>query len=145
MRIVFVTLTLFANSLAQLSAAYACRGGEWEYSNLMHKLHPAADSAPVVAEVEVLELLPHRHSHRIDLRFSDSAKVRVVRSIKGSGEGAVLTVYGSCTSCGGCFVADDIGARRFVAGEFQSDSFGAFVAPWAWHFDGRRANSSAPR
>lgn len=145
MRITITTLTLLASLLAQLSAANACRGHVWEYSTLMPKLHPVAHAAPVIAEVELLELLPHRHSQRTDLPLSNMAKARIVRSIKGIEDGTVvMTLSGSCTSCGGCFHAVDIGARRLVAGDFESDSNGHILAGWAWHSDGRRANWRDP-
>ena len=86
-----------------------------------------------------MELLPYRFASGKGFNFSDRAKARVVRSVKGAQEGVVVTLSGNCSSCGGCFQIDQVGTRHFLAGEFKRDNEGEFLAVRHWHFDGRPA------
>jgi hypothetical protein len=136
MRVAFITFTLLVLS----GNADACPGVFANYTTLLRDLHRDASAHPVVAKVEVLELLPYQHPSSGRTAFHNRARVRVVSALKGIAEDAIVTLDSDCSSCGGCLEQSHVGNQWFVAGEMQ----GPLLRASRWYFT-RHPSGGPPR
>ena len=113
----FYAITGAVLALLVLTApVLACHGPQYERTILLDAIPPAAEGSDVIARVEILEV----HMRELPgLRPFHVARARVLRSVRGTGDGQVVEIYAEGTSCGGGLDQRAVGRKGFIAGRFQ--------------------------
>jgi hypothetical protein len=119
-------LPLFAILLSMaltIEQAAACRALQFQTTVLLEELPTAASQEPIVAMIEILEVVPPKESVR--------AKARIIQPIKGVKQEQIIFISAPCHSCGTCFSQKLVGHRAYIAGRFEKDENGSiFVGEW---------------
>lgn len=120
-------------TLARVGPANACR----DYTHtLLNRLPAAALTEPVVAVIEVIELLPPPWPKNDRWDYTSLFRVRVAKAIQGVSEGQVFVVDTGGWMCGdrsSSKYPQFPGKRHFyIAGQFKNNSEGdvRFVGDW---------------
>jgi hypothetical protein len=125
--------------------AAACRGPMWEHSTILRDLPPKAHEQPVVARIQILEVLkPQGDFVKENWRHSDRVRVRVTEGIKGVHDGQIFLVDTGGTSCGQLIRREAVEALNsgplFIAGGFEKSHTGEpiFRGSWGWNDERKR-------
>jgi hypothetical protein len=98
-----------------------------QQSTFLARLPPSAFEQPVVAEVEIVELVEPSGSGERASAYR--ARVRVIAALKGVVEGQMLTVDTGRTSCHILVTASSLGSRAYIAGRADAES-GSLSGTW---------------
>lgn len=102
--------------------ASACRGPQFEHYILLDATPLAAESAPVIAKVEILGVEKTG-------QWTSVARGRVLEAVKGVEAGQIISIAAVQTSCGGGMDQRAAGRRGFIAGAIGES--GLFRGTWS--------------
>jgi hypothetical protein len=128
--------------LAVVQPARACRNPFNGTATLLDKLPTTAQAEPVVAAVEVIELLPPPWKKDDNWGSTPRVRVRVVEAIKGVQEEQRFVVDTRGTNCDQYFTRNELyfqthvaNRRFFIAGQFEVSGYGDTVFGGQWRRD----------
>ena|SRR3990170_5263070 len=114
------------------SHAWACPNFDTHTTTLLPLLPGNALEDPIIARVEVVELLKSPLTEKTASKYTSRAKVRVIVAIKGVQQGQELTITtGGDGPCDQAFSEESLSQQGYISGQFGVlEGSPIFYGPW---------------